>query len=157
MSKFIKPYDGSPVAITNSGYMIENVYTQRYSKDGTPYLEKVGTKNIVALISSNKDNANYEKLIRKFQATGDITFLKGREGFYADLTGLPSSLIEAYDKIEQAKLFFEQLPMDKREEYDSSFTKFLADFGSEKFLKAIGLYKSVVEDEPKGVNEVASE
>lgn len=153
MAKFVKPFDDSPIAITNSGYLFENVYTQRYDKAGVPYLEKIGEKNIVALIQSNKDNANYEKLIRKFQATGDISFLNGKEGFYADITGIPSNLIQAYDSIERAKVLFEQLDKEQRAAYDNSFTKFLADFGSESFMKAIGLEKV----EPVTESEVKSD
>lgn len=155
MAKFIKPFDESPVAITPAGYQYETVYTQAYDKAGRPLLEKIGEKNIVEMIASNKDNANYEKLIRKFQATGDISFLNNKQGFYADMTGVPENLIDAYNSIEKAKFIFEQLPADTRAEYNNSVTEFIADFGSEKFIKAFGVSNEVVEESE--VKEVAAE
>lgn len=151
MAKFVKPFDESPEAYTPAGYQFENIYTQAYDKAGRPLLEKIGEKNIVEMINSNKDNANYEKLIKKFQATGDISFLNGKQGFYADMTGVPDNLIEAYNSIEKAKFIFEQLPAEARKEYNNSVTEFIADFGSEKFIKAFGVEAKVetVESEVK--------
>lgn len=139
MSKIQKPFDESLKAITPSGYQYEKVYTQAYDKAGRPVLEEIGTKNIVEMINSNKDNANYEKLIKKFKVTGDISFLNGKQGFYADMTGVPDNLIDAYNSIEKAKFIFETLDAETRAEYKNSVTEFIADFGSEKFMKAFGV------------------
>lgn len=146
MAKFLKPYDDSPVALTNTGKIYETTYTQRYDKSGHPYLEPTGERNLRAIINSNKDICNYEKIIRKFESTGDLTLLnRGVKGVYADWTGLPKTLIEAYNDIEDAKRIFEQLPVEDRKKYGNSFTEFLADFGSEKFLEVLGLKNDVAE------------
>lgn len=152
--KFLKTYDDVKIVPNSPGNEIEKTYVQRYAKDGTPYLEESGTKNNVEIIRSNKDVCDYEKIIKRYTQTGDVSLLQRSSGVYADMSEFPNSLIEAYDVIERAKGIFYGLPVETKEFYGNSFSRFLADFGSENWLKAFGLDTTVESGEIKTEKEV---
>lgn len=145
--KFLKTYDEVKMVPNSPGNAIEKTYVQRYKKDGTPYLEESGTKNNVEIVRSFKDVCDYEKLIKRYTQTGDISLLQRSSGVYADMSEFPGSLIEAYDVIKRAENVFYSLPIETKEFYGNSFSKFLADFGSENWLKAFGIDSVVKNDE----------
>lgn len=155
--KFLKTYDEVKMVPNSPGNAIEKTYVQRYKKDGTPYLEESGTKNNVEIVRSFKDVCDYEKIIKRYRQTGDISLLQRSKGVYADMSDFPDSLIEAYDVIQRAQNVFYTLPVETKEFYGNSFSRFLADFGSENWLKAFGIDTVVKNDEIITESEVKTD
>lgn len=145
--KFLKTYDEVKIVPNSPGNEIETTYVQRFDKKGNPYLEESGTKNNVEIIRSNKDVCDYEKIIKRYRQTGDMSLLQRSSGVYADMSEFPDSLIGAYDLIERAKSVFYSLPVETKEFYGNSFSRFISDFGSSNWLKAFGLDTVVKDDE----------
>lgn len=137
--KFLKTYEEVKFPANSAGNEFEITYVQRYKDDGTPYLQESGVQNNVEKIKSYKDICNYEKLIRRYEMTGDSTILMRSSGVYADMADMPEDLISAYDMISRAEKVFDKLPVETKREYGNSLSKFLADFGSENWLKAFGI------------------
>lgn len=137
MMKFVKPFDDPPKRESNVGNQYEPIYMQRYDEDGRPYLEKVREENIVARIRSNKDVVDINKLIKRFEMTGDMSILQQRHGFYADIEELPTTVAGMYDLVKRGEQFFDTLPDEIRQLYNYSAAEFIADKG-EKAMKYDG-------------------
>lgn len=152
--KFLKTYDEVKINPNSSGNVFEKTYVQRYTINGEPYLEESGKKNMVEIVRSFKDQCDYEKLIKRYEATKDTTILMRSKGVYADMTDFPQTLIEAYDVIKRAEGVFYSLPIETREFYGNSFSRFIADYGSENWLKAFGFNAAVVSDVVTNESEV---
>lgn len=135
--KFPTLYDEVKVIPTNSGNVFETQYSQRYTADGTPYLEAQKTqKNNYEIAQSNKDICDYSSMMRKYYATGDDSILnRGIKGSFGDFTDAPRDLIDAQNKINAGIDAFNSLPVDIRNEYDNNPYKFFASAGTEKFEK----------------------
>lgn len=149
-SKFEKPY-------TAPGERVRREFQLRIDDDGEQYLAVVGSYDQQDYINSFKDSVDVNLIVDRF-ARGEATLadLNRKQGFYADVSEMPSSLIEAYNKIESAKKLFDTLPREKREAYGNDYLKFMADFGNEKFFDALGFKpkdKEVIKEEEKEVKE----
>ena len=66
---------------------------------------------------------------------------------YADITDMPKSYIEAHNKIQKMEQNFNELPLEIRNKFDNSFTKYLAEAGSESWMKNLGLVKEPTKTE----------
>ena len=55
----------------------------------------------------------------------------------------------AFLKIREAEEFFNMLPAKTKEKYDNNFNKYLADAGSEEFMKTLGITKEETKEEIK--------
>lgn len=143
--KFLKTYDEVKIVPNCSGNVYEVIYEQRYTKDTrAPYLVENGRKNMVEVVRSNKDTCNYKKIIQRYEATGDISLLQKSKGVYVDMKDFPVDFVDAYDKIKRAERIFAGLDKETRSYYGNDVVKFLADFGSEKWLDAFGLSENAV-------------
>lgn len=127
--KFVKPFDDAPVRVSNAGNQYESVYIQRYDEEGRPYLEEVRKENLVARIRSNKDTVDMNKLIKRFEVTGDMSILQQRKGFYADLEDVPTTIAGMYDLVKRGEQMFDTLPTEVREMYNFNAAEFILDKG----------------------------
>lgn len=71
------------------------IYQMYKEKDGTYQLKVVGHTDVSAAINSHADEVDMHILLKKAEATGDYSKIKGNAGFYADTTGYPRSWNEA--------------------------------------------------------------
>lgn len=60
-------------------------------------LQKVDTIDIQAQISSYEDGVSLSKMIARYKRTGDSSFLKRSQGFYADTSGMETNPARVID------------------------------------------------------------
>lgn len=84
------------------------------------------------MIQASTDGCSLEKMLDRYRKTGDLSILNKRTGAYFDATAMPNSLIGMYKKIQEGERYFNELPLDIRQKFDNSFTKFLANNGCYK-------------------------
>ena len=64
---------------------------------------------------------------------GDIDVLAQRAGMYGDFTNMPTSYAELYQSVLDAQAYFDSLPLDIRQKFDHSFSKFFTSIGTPEF------------------------
>lgn len=125
------------------------------STSGTPYLEeyeyKVDDKGVKKLVKTDKktdvhsriqadaDSCDINKLMLRF-SLGDTEAINVRTGAFLDVTKMPTTLAELFDRSVQAEQLFDKLPADLKEMFNNSPSEFFAIYGTEEFDKKIDSY-----------------
>lgn len=139
--------DQPKVIVSNPGSDYEEILAMRLTETGDQEFYVKGKTNVYEKIQMFKDDCDLEKILQRCTDTGDITLLNQRNPLFIDMEDYPENIFEAHRKIKEAENTFNELPLETREKYDFSFDKFLADFGTETWLKNMGLYNEEVKEE----------
>lgn len=151
--KFLTIYDVVKTKYTPSGTKNHPTYHAETFKNGVTELvmdtDKEGHPILDGWydqIQSYKEGCSLETIIKRFKATQDPSVLQKRQGIYADVSGLPTSMIEMYRLVDKAKREFNSLPVDVRSEFKNDFAFWLANCDNAEFNKALN--KDIVKSEP---------
>lgn len=117
---------------SNSGDRIVPVYTPNISPDGHIDLIQSGEHNLYAEIQSHKDSVDINVILERFVA-GDLDALNRRPALYLDVSEMPKTYAEMYQKVIDAEQYFKSLPLEVREAFDQSPEKFFVTMGSPEF------------------------
>lgn len=101
-----------------SGGHRQPVYKRLRDPLGCAYLEKVGETDTQDLIDSYRDETDINRIVRRYTA-GDTSVLARVQGVYFDATGAPSNLTTAFETVNLAKDYFNQLPASVQREFGS--------------------------------------
>lgn len=105
---------------------------------GRQKLIDIGAEDRYAKIQEQLEPTKIENILRRFQE-GDASALARAHGLYMDISDMPTSLIEANQKLEQVKQSFEKLPTEIKEAFDNDPMVMLAEIengnGLEKLQK----------------------
>ena len=71
---------------------------------------------------------------------GDESAINVRSGEYIDVTEMPKTLAEVFDRSVQAQQLFDKLPVDLKEMFNNSPTEFFAAYGSKEFDDKVEKY-----------------
>ena len=99
----------------------------------------------------HKDDCDLNKIIARFNRTGDIGILENlssRQGFYADVTSQAGSFVELQNKIAQGKSLFANLPSDVRAMFGNdaaAFWDFVSDPANAEECIKLGLIEKPLE------------
>lgn len=145
--------DPPKVTVTPSGTKEEDIWQLKIDEKGNETFYIAGKTNVYEKIQAHLEETKLENILAKCIDTGDTTLLEQRQGFYADISEMPSTWIEAQNKIKNAENIFNNLPLEVRKQYDNNFNKYLADVGSKTWLKNMGLLKEEAKEETAN-NEV---
>lgn len=119
---------------------------QFVSDPGTPYLDQyeyeVNKKGVRSLVKTDKKKDVYSEiqadyastdinLLMKRFAFGDVSAINVKEGFYIDVTKMPTNLAELFDRNSDCQQFFEALPVEVKEMFDNSYTQFFTELNSD--------------------------
>lgn len=104
---------------------------------GHKTLVESGKHNIYDEIQSYAEDTKIETIMAR-AAAGDMEVLNARKGVYADITNQPKDLAEALNNVFKLKNEFYKLPVNIREKFDQSPEKFIQQFGSDEWNKAMG-------------------
>lgn len=74
-----------------------------------------------------------------------------------DFTNMPSTLAEAQNMMIQAENTWNKLPREIKQKFDNDVDKFIARFGTEDWMEALGLNQRPVVDEKTVVDEMKGE
>lgn len=130
--------------------------TEKYiSKAGSPYLDeyeyKINEKGEKKLIKTDKRTNVYERIQADYDSTdinklmmrfslGDESAINVREGKYLDVTEMPTTLAEVFDRALQAEQLFVELPTDLKEMFNNSPSEFFSTYGSKEFEDKVNKY-----------------
>lgn len=127
-----------PRPVTPAGNPIMTTYQEVVDKEtGHKSIVPSGSTNLYDRIQANLEETKLENIIRR-ATLGDPTALSVVEGEYMDVTDFPASLAEAQNLILRTKQHFERLPLEIREKFGHSAERYVAEFGSQAWLDAIG-------------------
>lgn len=125
---------------TNAGEPTLDIYEYNVDKEGVRELIKTDRKeNVYARIQADFDATDINKLMARF-SLGDTSALDQRDGFYGDVTKLPSTYAEMFDRVEECKRFFDSLPVDLKQSFGNSYEMFFASYGTDEFNKKFDEY-----------------
>lgn len=113
-------------------------------------LEKTGTENQYRKIQLHADECKIENILAK--AAVDPTILQQRKGIYADVTNMPKSLAEFKNLEIKIINDWNNLDVETKKKFDNSVDKYIAEFGSENWMKAVGF--ETVEEVKEAIEEV---
>lgn len=134
--------------------------TKEYiSESGSPYLdqyefdfdEKKGEVNRTSLHKNDKPINVYERIQADFEscdinaimrrfALGDTSALDVKTGVYADVTKMPKTMAELFDRINDCQKLFDELDPDVKQLFNNSYEEFWYEYGSDDFQKKIDEY-----------------
>lgn len=133
--------DPAPIIVTNPGSEEEIIWAMKITESGDQEFYVKGKTNVYEKIQMFADECDLEQILVRCTQTGDISLMNQRQPFFMDLEDIPDNIFEAHRKIKEAEQVFMNLPLEVRQSYENNFDKFLADFGSEKWMKAVGYTK----------------
>lgn len=125
-----------------SGTPYLDEYEYRTDKNGVQNLVKKDTKiNVYDKIQADYDSTDINKLMLRF-SLGEESAINVREGIYADVTKMPTTMAELFDKAGQAQAAFDSLPPEFKEMFNNSASEFYADMNSKGFADKVEEYNS---------------
>lgn len=122
--------------------------------DGTeikawPVTDCTGDKGFT--VQADSDEADINKIIARYNKSGQLPPSRGGEPFYGDVSDL-GNLQESLIKIQEADRLFMSYPADLRERFDNDAVKlieFLDDEGNRKEAEELGLVvKAPIDEAP---------
>lgn len=146
--------DEPKITITPSGEKEEDVWEMKLDEKGNEIFYISRKTNVYEKIQAHLEETKIENILARVMDTGDTSILNRIEGNYADISEMPTTMLEANRKIKEAEKDFEKLPIEIRAKYNHNFNEYLADFGSENWIKNMGFEKKEeVKEEIKETKE----
>lgn len=130
-NKFRTQFDRKSVPYPETTSIVTD-YQLSLAPDGKEILVAVGEHDIYPEIQSHAKSVDINEIILRYQR-GDIDILAQRTGLYGDFTNLPTSYAELYQNVLDAQAYFDSLPLDIRQKFDHSFSKFFTSIGTPEF------------------------
>ena len=146
MPKFLTAFD--PVEPKYDTYREEIPdYDLKVQPDGSKVLvQSDRTINIFERIQKAREGTDFKELIKKYRVSGDPSILaQNVNGKYLDVSLATGSLVKMQAVLENAKILFENSPLEVRQKYNSDIGQFLQAVDSGQFIKDFP-----VKEEPKG-------
>lgn len=135
---FRSQYDGHSRVYLDPGDPVKHVYEGRYDPQGRFDLEEVGQEDLYGYIQSHRDSVEIHALLQRFSA-GDESVLSRRQGFFADVSELPKTYAEVLQSVLVGEQTFNRLPVEVKQQFNNSFSEWLASFGTEAFAASLGV------------------
>lgn len=126
----------------------ERVIFEERIVDGSKKLVATGKESLKDFIESSKSETLITNIIKRFEC-GDVSVLSKVQGFYGDVTTLPTDLASAQRQLITLENKFNNLPSEVKTRFDNSFNKFVEEVSHssiDDFSKLFGLDTSIVKD-----------
>lgn len=150
---FKTQFDSRNRVFTNPGDPIKITYAGRYDEKGRVVLEEKGKENLYDEIQSHADSVNINLMLKRF-ADGEVDVFSKVQGFYGDITSMPTNFAESLNHIRACEDAFDSLPVEVRAKFNHNFTEFLASAGSSEFFAALGMDQTPGSAEPSPAPDV---
>lgn len=138
---FLRNPERSELFSCSSGSRFKKEYHGEVQADGSILLVEDRVIDTQELIEKDAIGADLPSIIQR-ALSGDVSVFRSDEGFYGDITNLPTSYAEVLNTVNNAKREFYNLPIEVREKFDSDFEKWFATTGSDDWLSKMGFVKS---------------
>ena len=133
-NKFRTQFDRKAVPYPATTSIVTD-YQLSLAPDGKEVLVAVGEHDIYPEIQSHAKSVDINEIVLRYQR-GDIDVLAQRAGMYGDFTNMPTSYAELYQNVLDAQAYFDSLPLEVRQKFDHSFSKFFTSIGTPEFEAA---------------------
>lgn len=138
MAKYLRArFEEHEKVYQNPGSREKLNYIMTVNKDGEKILKENGYTNIYEKIQADRDSADINNIIARV-IRGDTSMLNFNDT-YGDFINTPTNLIDAMNIQLRANAMWNSLPAEIRKEYDNDVNKYMADFGTEHFMKVHGV------------------
>ncbi len=148
-NKFRTQFDRRSVPYPETTSIVTD-YQLSLAPDGKETLLAIGEHDIYPEIQSHAKSVDINEIVLRYQR-GDIDVLAQRAGMYGDFTNLPTSYAELYQSVLDAQAYFDSLPLEVRQKFDHSFSKFFTSIGTPEFEAAFA--QPIVDNSDVNINE----
>lgn len=123
------PYSRSRERVCSAvGSQFVPTYKLTILDDGSHDFKEVGKINIYEMIQSHRESVDLALMIKRYEQ-GDDTALDRVRGFYVDTLGMPTTLAETLQRLEDSKALFASLPPEMRDEFNHNPDEFFVKLG----------------------------
>lgn len=92
------------------------VFQPSFVKGDARVLKETGKRDLYAIIQSFKEECSVKRIVERY-TQGDLSVLSRVQALYTDVSGLPSSLDQAFEKVREAHAAFLDLTPEAQEYY----------------------------------------
>lgn len=124
---------------TEAGTEWEKEYQYEINSYGQKVLVCSGKHNRFEQIQADLEDTKIENILARATA-GDTSMLRP-DGIYADLTSMPSNLLEARQAMQQLENTWNGLDNEIKKKYNYDLDQFIGQSGSDSWLKDMGIIK----------------
>lgn len=136
ITMFRSKYEDHDHVYSEAGSPIKIEYQLRIV-DNAEEIVETGKSNLYDYIQSHADSVDITKILERCALIEDYSMLNRMPTQFMDVTEMPQSLAEAYAQVQDAKNFFERMPIDIKESYNNNFVEFLQGLGDQKFQNVV--------------------
>lgn len=129
---FRNKYESHDHVYSDPGSPIKIEYQLRIVNNSEEIVE-TGKSNLYEYIQSHADSVDIMKILERCAMIQDYSMLYRMPAQFMDVTEMPSNLAEAYAHVQDARNFFDRMPIGIKEKYENNFVEFIADIGTDKF------------------------
>lgn len=139
--EIILPHQNRIRTYTEPGTRYKDIYKPIFKDDGSIVLEVVDKEDTYAYIQSHKDSVDLNKLLERFQETGDMSIFNQRQQqpFYGDFLDMPKTVAEMYQRVSDVSDAFMHLKPEIRDQFNHSPSEWLASYGTPEWYSKMGL------------------
>lgn len=110
--------------------------------------------NVYEKIQADYASTDINLLMQRF-ALGDSSAINVREGVYADVTKMPKTWAELFDRVNTCEDYFVRLPAELKQMFNNSYEEFWSEYGSKDFEDKIDEYNDRFIDHSFDIDEPA--
>lgn len=134
--------------VSNPGTKEEILYDAKVLPDGQIELRPAGKKNIQEYIDSFRESTDISFIVQRLK-NGDVADLNLRDGFYADMTKMPTTRAEFMQLFIDMERKFNELPLEIRNKFDNNYRNWYAQGDTQEWYEKMNLLqKSEEKGEP---------
>lgn len=115
--------------------MTQPHYHMEEDESGSPTLVVDGQTPSYKMIQAAREGVCLTSLIEQFRRSGDTEVFNVSEGFFADVTNLPSDRLGWENMLARVSTEFEGMPLQVRAKYDHNYKKFLRAIDDGSFMR----------------------
>lgn len=136
---------------TEAGETVRRTYLWEINEKGEKVLKLDQTIDQQAEIDSYLEETKLENIIRRASIDPDLAarLVPDIGNGIQDYTGAPENLAELQNIMLRAEQIWEDMPKEIKLKYDNDVDKFVADFGTVKWAKNLGIYAEPEDPEKK--------
>lgn len=139
--RFATQYDERKRIPACAGDRMKKTYTAEYDKKGAWHLVETGEESLYEEIQSHADATNLNVIMRRYQ-NGEADVLKRIEGFYGDVSDMPTNLADMLNASMKAQQMFDGLTPDIKERFGQNYVEFMQTAGSKEWYEKLGLLET---------------
>lgn len=112
-------------------------YSGVYDKSGRLTIEPTGKINAYEEIQTHRDSVDIHSIMRRY-ANGEVDALSRVQGFYGDVSGLPTDYAQVLNAVSRGRDLFDSLAVDVRAKFGHNFDQFMTALCDGSIVELLG-------------------